>query len=62
MISENGKYESSEHYREILQLLAKGERELQAGEGYDLDSILAEADALLEESLQPVILKAPQPI
>jgi prevent-host-death family protein len=42
-------YERSERDREILQLLAKGEREIGAGVGYDLDSILAEADTLLAE-------------
>ncbi len=42
-------YESSEHDKELLRLLAKGEREIEAGEGYDLGSILAEADALLAE-------------
>jgi prevent-host-death family protein len=42
-------YESSERDKELLRLLAKGEREIEAGEGYDLDSILADADALLAE-------------
>jgi len=42
-------YEQSERDRELLRLLARGEREIEAGEGYDLDSILAEADALLAE-------------
>lgn len=37
-------YEKSEHYKEILRLLAKGDREIEIGEGYDLDSVLAEAD------------------
>jgi prevent-host-death family protein len=40
-------YEKLEHEKEILRLLAKGDREIEAGEGYDLDSVLAEADALL---------------
>jgi prevent-host-death family protein len=40
-------YEKSEHEKEILRLLAKGEREIEAGDGYDLDSVLAEADLLL---------------
>jgi PHD/YefM family antitoxin component YafN of YafNO toxin-antitoxin module len=35
----------SEH--EILALLARGEKEIAEGIGYDLDEILAEADALL---------------
>ena len=42
-------YEQSERDRELLRLLAKGEREIEAGEGHTLDSILAEADALLAE-------------
>lgn len=42
-------YERSERGMEILRLLAKGEKEIEAGEGYDLNSILAEADALLSE-------------
>ena len=40
-------YEKSEHEKEILRLLAKGEREIGAGDGYDLDSVLSEADLLL---------------
>ncbi len=42
-------YEKSEHDRELLRLLAKGEKEIEAGEGFDLDSVLAEADALLSK-------------
>jgi len=40
-------YERSERDKELLQLLAKGVREIEAGQGHDLDSVLAEADALL---------------
>ena len=40
-------YENSEHEKELLYLLAKGDREIEAGEGYDLNTVLAEADALL---------------
>jgi prevent-host-death family protein len=40
-------YEKSEHEKELLRLLAKGDREIEIGEGYDLDTVLAEADALL---------------
>jgi prevent-host-death family protein len=40
-------YEKSEHEKELLRLLAKGEREIEAGQGYDLDTVLAEADAIL---------------
>jgi prevent-host-death family protein len=42
-------YEQSERDRELLHLLAKGEKEIEAGSGHDLDSVLAEADALLAE-------------
>ncbi len=42
-------YERSEREKELLRLLAKGEREIDAGGGHDLDSILAEADALLAD-------------
>ena len=40
-------YEKSEHEKELLRLLAKGEMEIEIGEGYDLDDVLAEADSLL---------------
>ena len=42
-------YEKSEHEKEILRFLAKGDREIEIGEGYDLDTVLAEADSLLAE-------------
>ena len=42
-------YERSEHEKEILRLLAKGEREIESEEGYDLDAVLQEADRLLAE-------------
>jgi prevent-host-death family protein len=42
-------YEKSEHEKELLRLLAKGDREIEIGEGYDLDAVLAEADTLLAE-------------
>lgn len=44
-------YEKSEHEKELLHLLARGEREIEIGEGYGLDSVLAEADALLAKGL-----------
>lgn len=40
-------YKKSEHEKELLLLLAKGDREIEIGEGYDLDTVFAEADALL---------------
>jgi hypothetical protein len=42
-------YERSEHERQLLLMLARGEREIAAGAGHDLASVLAEADALLGE-------------
>ena len=43
-------YEKSEHDKELLHLLAKGEREIEIGEGYDLDTVLADADSLLAKA------------
>jgi prevent-host-death family protein len=40
-------YEKSEREKELLRLLARGDREIETGNGYDLDTVLAEADALL---------------
>jgi len=40
-------YERSEHERQLLHLLARGEQEIAAGKGFDLEEVLAEADALL---------------
>jgi prevent-host-death family protein len=40
-------FRKTESEREILALLARGEREIAAGLGYDLDAVLPEADALL---------------
>jgi prevent-host-death family protein len=42
-------YEKLEHEKEILRLLAKGEKEIEAGIGYDLDSVLVEADDFLNK-------------
>ena len=42
-------YERENSERQILRLLARGEKEIAAGEGFDLDAVLAEADALLAE-------------
>jgi prevent-host-death family protein len=43
-------YERGEHERQILRLLAQGEREITAAKGYDLDEVLAEADRLLADA------------
>ena len=40
-------FEQAEHERQILHLLAKGEREIAAGRGFDLDDVLADADGIL---------------
>ena len=41
-------YEHSQHEREILLLLARGEKEIKAGKGHELAAVLAEADELLK--------------
>ena len=42
-------FNRSEHEKELLRLLAKGEREIGIGEGHDLEDVLSEADSLLSE-------------
>ncbi len=42
-------YERAEHDREILLLLARGEKEIRGGKGHDLETVLAEAYKLLKE-------------
>jgi hypothetical protein len=42
-------YEHSRHELELLRLLARGEKEIEKGIGYDLDTVLSDADKLLEE-------------
>ncbi len=42
-------YERAEHERELLRLLAIGEKEIALGEGHTLASVLKEADALLAD-------------
>ncbi len=43
-------YEKLERERELLRLLAAGEREVAAGGGYTLAAVMKEADALLGDS------------
>ena len=43
-------YERSQHERELLRLIARGEKEIAVGKGFDLDAVLAEADAFLAGS------------
>ena len=40
-------FERSERQKDLLCLLIKGEKEIAAGQGYELDAVLAAADALL---------------
>ena len=40
-------FKRSEHEKELLSLLAKGEKEIGIGEGHDLEDVLSEADSLL---------------
>jgi prevent-host-death family protein len=42
-------YERSNHEREILRLLAQGDKEVAAGKGYDLEDVLKEAERLLSK-------------
>jgi len=44
-----GAYERTQHDFEILRLLARGEADIEAGVGYDLETVMAEAEALLGE-------------
>jgi prevent-host-death family protein len=44
------RYERTQHELEMLRLLARGEAEIEAGVGHDLDSVLAEADELLGQA------------
>jgi prevent-host-death family protein len=41
-------YQRSEAQRELLLLLARGEKEIAVGTGHSLDEVLAEADSLLD--------------
>ena len=41
-------YEHSQHELDILRLLARGEKEIEGGTGYEFDDVLKEADHFLE--------------
>ena len=41
-------YEKSEHDQRLLLMLERGQKEIEAGEGYGLDSVMADADRVLE--------------
>jgi len=40
-------YERSQQEREVLRILARGEKEIAAGKGYSLESVMKEADVFL---------------
>jgi prevent-host-death family protein len=40
-------YDKAEHERELLRTLARGEKSIAEGAGFDLDQVLADADAVL---------------
>jgi prevent-host-death family protein len=42
-------YERTQRELEILKRIARGERELRAGKGHDLDDVMADAGGLLDE-------------
>jgi prevent-host-death family protein len=41
-------YENSQHELDILRLLARGEKEIEAGKGYKIEDVFKEADRYLE--------------
>jgi prevent-host-death family protein len=41
-------YQEGERQRELLRRIARGEREIAAREGYDLDDVMAAADRILD--------------
>ena len=41
-------YQNSQHEMDVLHLLARGEKEIAAGIGHELDDVLKEADRFLE--------------
>ena len=43
-------YAASQQELDILRSLARGEKEIEAGAGYELDEVLKEADRFLESS------------
>ncbi len=45
-------YERAERERELLRLLVRGEQEVMAGAGHDLEDVLAEADTALAADRQ----------
>ena len=41
-------YEQGEHDRQLLMSLARGDKEIATGEGYSLDSVMADAEKILQ--------------
>jgi prevent-host-death family protein len=41
-------YKNAQHEMDVLHLLARGEKEIEAGTAYELDDVLREADLYLE--------------
>ena len=41
-------YEHAQRENELLRLLARGEKEIETGVGYELDEVLMEADKILD--------------
>jgi prevent-host-death family protein len=44
-----GAYERAQRELQILRILAQGEADIEAGAGFDLDAVMAEADLLLDQ-------------
>lgn len=55
-------YERRENENQLLRLIARGEQEIAAGKGYDLDTVLAEADALLAPKQARLKVKRGRPL
>ena len=45
-------YERSEKEKEILRLLARGEKEIKTGKGHELSTVMLEADRILAEGTE----------
>jgi prevent-host-death family protein len=43
-------YKNAQHEMDILHLLARGEKEIEAGTGYELGDVLREADLYLKDA------------
>ena len=43
-------YQNTQHEMDILHLLARGEKEIEAGAGHDLEDVLREADRYLGDA------------